>query len=126
MRNIDVSILDIENSERKLPFEQIYLIKCGVRDCALIDIPTNIYSKFENDLNEYMNQFMIKSYIHYWNNYISFFLYKRDFQLELFKECFLTYFENDTLLERSLKDQYILGKLLGYSEESMEEYFSKL
>lgn len=119
--------MEINMTEKEL-FENgkigndIYLISRGLRECAWHS-PVG-WNKHCQESAEF---FGVKSFI----KGDDLFLYKRPHQLKMFllrqelvKNAKAQ--KNDLLKRREiLLAEYILGKLLGYSEESMEEYLEK-
>lgn len=100
----------------------IYLISRGLRECAW-----HSPAGWNKRCQEYAESFGIKSFI----KGDDLFLYKRPHQLKMFllQQELVENAEaqkNDLLKRRGiLLAKYVIGKLLGYSEESMEEYLGK-
>jgi hypothetical protein len=100
----------------------IYLISRGLRECAWLS-PAG----WNERCQEYAELFGVKSFI----KGDDLFLYKRPHQLKMFllqqelAENAKTQ-KNDLLKRKEiLLAKYVIGKLLGYSEESMEEYLER-
>lgn len=104
---------------------ETYLISKHVRSCSWIDLPEQLVSYIELPLLNLLKSDNIQYYIlpfdlmtnNIMKDYIQIFLYKYDWQKQLF-----IYFINkrDTLI-----GDFIFGKLLGYSDISINEYFIK-
>lgn len=100
----------------------IYLISRGVRECAW----DNYLEKWDDWDQEYAEMFGIK---HYTDEDNWTFLYKRPHQLKMFllqQELSKQVSKGANVLDSNFIELfvfYIRGKLLGYSEESMEQYF---
>ena len=100
----------------------IYLISRGLRECAW-----HSSTGWNKHNQEYAEMFGVKSFI----KGDDLFLYKRPHQLKIFllqlELVEKAKAQKDAPLRRrwGLLAKYIAGKLLGYSEESMEEYLEK-
>lgn len=101
--------------------EQCYLISKGLRSCALLELPTEIIPYIENIFFAHIKNNNLKFKICSKNNNIIIFLHKYNHQAYLFEIVIQPALLKDEL---TFIDQYILGKLLGYSEKSMHDYFT--
>lgn len=104
---------------------EVYLISKGVRSCAWIGFPNEIVPFLEKDflalikienLNFFVLPFdlMIDNEI---TGHIQIFIYKYTWQ----KELFVFYINK----RNSLTAEFIFGKLLGYSDESINQFLTK-
>ena len=108
--------------------DEIYLIKKGVRDCALVDlglstdkwaiIQYNVeQAVIQNDLNIIFKSFETDDPDGI-NTYYEAYIYKYNHQRLIIDLL-------DTLPTHELLYEYILGNLLGYSGAAMEEHIMK-
>lgn len=131
--NLDIDINKLDSkilkkiSERQLLYisNEVYLLDKGVRNCAWIDIPLELVSVIELAVIKLFQSNGIK----YWvlpfdlmtdneiKGHLQILLYKYEWQKTLFK-AFIN--KRD-----SLTGDYIFGKLLGYSDESINEFLIK-
>lgn len=117
MKEIDKKILEVEN--------ECYLINKGVRSCALLSVSgfyqneEDIIVKLEDlILNHNLQSFVYKQKFNDCNLEVySFWIYKYHHQLALIKYI-------SKLKERDFLSDWIIGKLLGYSDESMESFLT--
>lgn len=101
--------------------EQCYLISKEVRSCALIEIADNIIPQIENIFLKHVKSNNLKFKIFSKNGKVIIFIHKYNHQAYIFDMLIQPAIENDNL---GFVDQYILGKLLGYSEKAMHNYFT--
>jgi len=114
--------------------EQLYLMDKEVRNCCTILLrPKEFYYDTENDCN-YLEDFVysilsrgfkykfIKFETDDDNEFMELFVYKYDHQFEMYKATEIFKASNSTNMCRI--GQYILGKLLGYSDRNMEEFLN--
>lgn len=117
MNELNNKISEVEN--------ECYLIDKGVRSCALLSISgfyqnqIDIISKMEEIvLNHKLHSYTFKQrFLDCDLEVYTFWIYKYHHQLALIK-----YLENKS--NKDLCSEWITGKLLGYSDESIEEYLA--
>lgn len=106
----------------KFIYEHCYLISKEIRSCALFSLPTEIVLHIESSFLEHIRSNNLKFKLFEKDNNLICFIYKYNHQAYLFDMLIQPGIINDDL---SFIDQYILGKLLGYSEKAMHNYFTK-
>jgi len=114
---------EAENSRFYEFSNEIYLLKTGVRDCCLIEEVSDEDIKLITDL-VLEDGYRIKINKTFDPKYRpDVYVYKYDYQdklINLIIEAYNSGKATDFLI------QYSLGKLLGYSDQSMDEYFKRL
>ena len=118
MNEKDIKISEVEN--------ECYLIDKGVRSCALVPVSgfyqneMDILSKLEEVvLNHKLHSYTIKQkFLDCDLEVYIFWIYKYHHQLALIK-----YVESKSD-NKDILSEWIIGKLLGYSDESMEDYLT--
>ena len=98
---------------------EFYLMDKGVRNACLIDFNNSQESDFIKDLCDEYNYFAIIFNGDDEHESGSILICKYIYQIELVREMSLK------LEEHSFLYEYILGKLLGYTDESMEQYLTQ-
>lgn len=103
---------------------EVYLLNKGVRSCAWVELPDKIVPFVEKDIlkliDTVINYFVLPFNLMENNstiNHIQIFLYKYEWQKQLFLQ-----FINQ---RNTVVGDFIFGKLLGYSDEQINEYFEK-
>ena len=96
----------------------IYLLEKGVRDCAYEICETKIFDKVKHHIEEVNEIYVIRDYTDSDDNMTHFFVFHKP-TVQLFINIY--FLQTDYILK-----EYILGKILGYSEDSAEEYFKEL
>ena len=104
---------------------EVYLIKKQVRSCAWIDLPEEIIPYIEKEIITLIQLEKLKYYILSFDlmincpvyDYIRIFLYKWNWQ----KQLFIEYINK----RNTITGDFIFGKLLGYSDISMNDFFRK-
>ena len=120
MGELEEKILKVENES--------YLIDKGVRSCALTTV-SGYYQK-ETDVLTKLEEIVMNHKLHYYiykkkfpDNDLGvyvFWIYKYHHQLALIK-----YIESKKG-DKDIITEWITGKLLGYSDESIEDYLNQL
>ena len=101
--------------------EQCYLINKELRSCALLELPIEIIPYIENIFFNHIRNNNLKFKVINKNNNLIIFLHKYNHQAYLFEIIIQPALLKDEL---TFVDQYILGKLLGYSEKSIHDFFT--
>ena len=105
---------------------EIYLLHTGVRNCCIIDSVDEEDIKLIKKLIS-RDEYRIRDEKYWdpingkWINNI--YIYKYDFQEKLIDIIIKAY---EAGVDNHFLMQYALGKLLGYSDDSMEDYFKRL
>ena len=104
---------------------EVYLIAKGVRSCAWVDLPEELVIYIEKSIIDLFNSEGLYYYVLPFDlmedneikKHIQIFIYRYDWQ----KKLFIHYINK----RDSLTGDFIFGKLLGYSDSSINEFFSK-
>lgn len=121
----DKQLKGLANSYYEMLSNEVYLIKKQVRSCAWIDLPKEIIPYIEKEIIRVIQLEKLKYYILPFDlminnpvyDYIQIFLYKWNWQKQLFVE----YINK----RNTITGDFIFGKLLGYSDISMNDFFRK-
>lgn len=121
----DKQLKGLANSYYEMLSNEVYLIKKQVRSCAWIDLPREIIPYIEKEIITVIQLEKLKYYILPFDlminnpvyDYIQIFLYKWNWQKQLFVE----YINK----RNTITGDFIFGKLLGYSDISMNDFFRR-
>ena len=115
--------------------EHLYLMDKGVRNCFMMLLhgkdyyydPYNDYNYLEDFVTSIVSRGFKYKFIEFDSDgepFMDLFVYRYDHQFEMYKVSEILKRNNSRKVRRA--GQYIMGKLLGYSDRNMEEYLNEI
>ena len=115
--------------------EHLYLMDKGVRNCFMMLLhekdyyydPENDYNYLEDFVTSIVSRRFKYKFIEFECDdepFIDLFVYRYDHQFEMYKVSEILKRNNSRKVRRA--GQYIMGKLLGYSDKNMEQFLNEI